>query len=323
MKIKLTAERKSTLRYLARLSGYILLVLNFFGWALVLTPEHTVRKKNQSPIKFKVVNKKVKIPRPTNGQTPNRILLEPNLQKTKPPQKADVLGLQDRTAKKRQRVRPENSTRNKANSNINQKSPNKKEKAKKEKPKKQGSNQKQPKDQTSSSNPPSKRRSSSFSKFGRKVAKPYERLLMGSDSIAKQEILKGYQQAPSQYIDDSSLPFGISTDVNVKEYRLAGYFVHIEQAVQQAFFAPNTKRVMEASKSSRPILSEYAQALVIIDSSGNLKTIEIVNSSGNPILNNHWITVLKAAAPFPPLPTKSGLNELKFAYKLNFGSQAF
>lgn len=252
----------------------------------LLIPNRPSTPSKRKPIQFKVVRiPKAQLPQ-TPSQKPKEIVLDPNMDSGDVPDDAKFIGLQDNKAK--QQTRAEKSA------NI-------------------GAKAKPTETQEAAQDKPQKKKQTPLSKLG------YESLLPGKNPVSKSIVKQAYDKVQkSAYIADPSLPAGMRTNVNVKKFRLAGYFIHIERAVRDAFFKPSYKKMMgERQSKGQSTMIEYSEILVGIGPNGDITKLELVGGSGNSVLNQHWKEVLAAAGPFPPLPKAGGLETLEFVYRFN------
>ena len=294
------------------LAGSILVVGLVHLLALVhapIAPWPSGSKSKSKPIQFKVVQKKV--PRPAGAK---KIFLDNRLQKTKAPNKADYIGMEDHKAKKQQQskrhVIPDSKTiKKKPSVNPSKQPPQKKHTKGKKK---------------QSANKSSKNGKSKVTKKSRltdpngtvRIDKPtpYEKFLLGNSKVAVKEVVKGYKQRIERRLADSNLPDGIETDVDIKKFRLAGYFVHIQNAVEGANFPPSAAKMRRHIRGSAGMFSAFSKAFLRLNEKGEIVALKILDSSGHAFINRHWESILRQAAPFPPLPKNSGLKKLEFSY---------
>ncbi len=141
---------------------------------------------------------------------------------------------------------------------------------------------------------------------------PYEEFLQKSLNAVSHSIMVegegGYQENLSKLAAEGDI-----VDLNTREYRYLGYFTNLRKAIELVWNYP-----LKAAENG---WSGCVDLKFSIDKGGKLTNIEVLGSSGYPVLDNAIVSAIKLASPFAPLPkgiSKEVLNITgSFDYVLN------
>lgn len=118
---------------------------------------------------------------------------------------------------------------------------------------------------------------------------------------------------------DSDLPDGLTFDVNTRGSRMMSYYLKLKQAIQLAIHDPSTAELeADPTTRGRDRLLGKSSVLMVIQRDGTLSTVEVVESSEHHAMDRFWTSVLRSAAPYPPLPPDFKGRELRIVYSLNY-----
>ena len=266
--------------------GSVVLILSFLihiGFFQTMKFSPFERKKmtpTQAPIKVSVVSK---------SKPENKRIIEAPLEKTEAPDDPNFLGVNDHKAKKQQKAkdRPQDSTLD------------------------PGLNRDSPKTEQAQQNQPV----ADPKTLGNDGTKRYQALLPQAKELQR-SMKKGYQD----YMDDEDLPEGEYIDVNTAGYRLIGYFTLLRKSIAQTLFSPDSRLarspevIQKLKRQDRVIISGTVVAGIVIGRDGSLESVKLLKSSGNKVLDEHWLEILATAEPYPPLPEDYEEDQLKIKY---------
>jgi len=98
--------------------------------------------------------------------------------------------------------------------------------------------------------------------------------------------------------------------LNTKDPAYISYFNRIKQAIEQNWEYPEL--ALRYGLQGRLSL-EFA-----VDSNGQLEQLRITRSSGSQLLDDEALRAIKAAAPFPPIPTWIKGNPLSISVSMEY-----
>lgn len=228
----------------------------------------------------------------------NKRVLESNQKKTKAPEKADFLGVNDHKATKETKVdittpRPKaadvGGLREKAKTRTNQ-------------------------DKTSDFDEAKKTKESLKveKKFKRQIKNKlsYKDLLRLTSKVLSEE---GTQKGFMDYLDNS-IESGDAIDINTTSYRYVGYFTNLRKEIELVWNYP--------LQAIRRGLKGSVRLKFIIQADGRVSKLSLLESSGYKILDDSILEAIRLASPFSPLPEgfKKEQLEIKgnFVYNLHY-----
>jgi len=91
-------------------------------------------------------------------------------------------------------------------------------------------------------------------------------------------------------------------EIGTQSIKYASYMKHIKDKIQGVWIYPEQARVNA--------MQGALLLLFTIDKNGNLDRVQLIRSSGYPILDKAAMEAIKDASPFPPLPKRFYLNKL-------------
>ena len=130
--------------------------------------------------------------------------------------------------------------------------------------------------------------------------------------------------AYNDFVVDESIPIGDVLDINTTEYKYIGYLTAIRKAVELAFYSPrsalkNEPHVREKIESGTGAqFRGNSTALIVIEKSGLVSNVSIVDSSGQKTIDEQWVRILNLAAPFPPIPRSYEEDTFRVTYTLYY-----
>ena len=133
----------------------------------------------------------------------------------------------------------------------------------------------------------------------------YKKLLKGSLSSVNEQIALGYQDYIEEDIEASN-----TIDLNTQEYRYIGYFTNLRKSIELVWTYP--------SNAVRNRIYGKVSVLFVIKKSGQIRLVKILKSSGYEILDDSIVSTIKLASPFAPLPRKFPHEELKITGNFNY-----
>ncbi len=112
----------------------------------------------------------------------------------------------------------------------------------------------------------------------------------------------------------SNRPRELVVSANTRESRIAAYLGQWKRKVEQVGTLNFPRQARTRGLSGNPTLE------VVVSASGDLEDVMIRSSSGEPILDDAAIEILRIAAPFDPFPDflRGDYDVLRFAYEWRF-----
>jgi TonB family protein len=229
---------------------------------------------------------KIKLVDPSKAQKKDDLfgkrLVETKLRPTEAPKETKYLGAQDHIAEKQTRVKE----------SMLQHDPAADAGAKKQNLKSQSAAQ------PSAPKPKSKSEvytfkgpgTLSFGALERKPRNKYESLLPDREKeiVAAQEMGGGYQEN----IAEGELSDRV--DMNTSTFKYISYFTGFRKAIELVWIYPS-------EAASRGMQGEV-QLEIVIERTGKVSKVRVVNSSGYQVLDDSMVKTIKLASPFAPLP---------------------
>lgn len=129
----------------------------------------------------------------------------------------------------------------------------------------------------------------------------------------------------NDYIAEN-LPIGQILDVNTSKYRYLGYMTQLRKSIELALYNPlsELKKVphiyQRLSRGEKVNVAAKSSALITIERSGLVSSVEIVESTGNKVIDKAWKKIINLAAPFGPIPKQIREQQLRVKYTLHYGT---
>jgi TonB family protein len=110
----------------------------------------------------------------------------------------------------------------------------------------------------------------------------------------------------------------IAVPLNTPDPRYADYFAELKRRIEDKWTYP--------SEASRKGQSGGGEIRFVLHKNGVVRTVQIVHSSGVPILDSYIENAIRMAQPFPPIPATVGDDVIPISISFNYilgGIRAF
>lgn len=101
---------------------------------------------------------------------------------------------------------------------------------------------------------------------------------------------------PSQISIDEEFPPNTLIPIDTTNLRYFSYFSKINRRIEQTYYYPR--------EAANEMLGGVVHLSMEIKRNGNLGKVVVMDSSGKSILDNAAETIVRKAAPFPPIPSR-------------------
>lgn len=107
-----------------------------------------------------------------------------------------------------------------------------------------------------------------------------------------------------------NLPEEDTVNLNTREFKYISYFSKIKSKIELVWNYPQIA-VMRGEQGT-----VHLKFTIVED--GNLEDVQLIKSSGYPVLDEEVIRAVRTAAPYPPLPKSWGLKKLHIIGEFNY-----
>lgn len=133
-------------------------------------------------------------------------------------------------------------------------------------------------------------------------------IVLSGNSFGPNEVENSFDKGKNSLIE-KGVDRG-NLEVNLNKSLDTSYFKLVKKKIDEKIFYPEIAR--------RRNIEGKVKIQFILNNDGNLREIKILKSSGNKILDDASIEIIKKSAPFPKFPENLDYKEISFSIDFNF-----